>query len=584
MNSFNIINNDFCLNGKPFQILSGSIHYFRVHPDYWKDRIIKLKMMGLNTLETYVAWNLHEPKPGEFDFDGWLDLVNFIEIAGESGLKVIVRPGPYICSEWEFGGLPAWLLKDPKMSVRCNYKPYFDAVTRFFSSLFSKLAPLQISNGGPIIAMQIDNEYGAYGNDKIYLESLEKLYKENSIDVLLFTSDGANDAMMQYGTLPHILKTINFGSKTKEHLKLLRKHQPEGPLMTMEFWNGWFDHWGEKHHTRKPEEVAEELNFHLETGASVNFYMFHGGSNFGFMNGANLLDNYQPVITSYDSDAPLDETGNITPKFKAFRKVIAKYSNLPQISFPEPTQTLSVKPFELNKSANLLSSLNDITVPVSQCVPESMEYFDQSYGFILYETQIAGPIKESPLIIKELHDRAHIFVDDKLIGILEREFPEKTLSLIIPPEGIVLKILVENMGRVNYGGSLIDRKGITECVILGQQILYNWKIYSLPFDDLSCLDFGSSTSSDVPAFFRGEFQLNDPQDSFFFPHGWSKGVCWINNFNIGRYWKRGPQQTLYVPKPIFKKGLNEIIILELDKMNPNRLVGFCDKPKLNNPQ
>ena len=349
--------------------------------------------------------------------------------------------------------------------------------------------------------------------------------------------------------------------------------------MCMEFWNGWFDHWGEQHHTRKLENAIKALDEILSSGASINFYMFHGGTNFNFMNGANCEKTYNPTITSYDYDAPLNEHGDITPKFKAFQKVISKYHKLPDIPMPAITSTMSIKSFELNESVDLLSSLNVISSPIKRCKPEPMEFLDQSYGFILYKTQITGPITESLLTIRELHDRGHVFIDGKLIGILEREFSENKISLTIPAGKFVLEILVENMGRINYGNKLHDRKGITDCVILGQQNLNNWTIYPLPLDNLSVLKFNSAVSLNCPGFYRGNFHVTNPQDSFLFLKGWTKGVCWINGFNIGKYWKRGPQQTLYVPKPLFKKGENEVLLLELDSMN-DRFVEFCDKPIL----
>ncbi len=574
MSMFEIKDNAFCLDGERFRLLAGAMHYFRVHPAYWKDRMQKMQLMGLNTLETYVAWNMHEPKPEEFVFDGWMDLPHYIEIAAELGLKVIVRPGPYICSEWEFGGLPAWLLKSPGMRLRCNYAPYLDAVERFFSELLPRLAPLQISNEGPIIAMQIENEYGSYGNDKAYLGRLEEMMRAQGITVPLFTSDGATDEMLQYGTLPHILKTANFGSNAESQFKKLREYQPEGPLMCTEFWNGWFDHWGEEHHTRAPEDAAAALDEILAAGASVCFYMFHGGTNFGFMNGANHGEHYQPTITSYDDDAPLDEQGNITPKFRSFRDVISKVAEVPDTPLPSPAPTMSIPPFELAESASLFASLNGLSSPIASATPEPMERLDQNYGLIAYETRITGPRKSAPLTIRDLHDRAHVFVDGQLVGIMEREFPERTINLTIPPGGVVLKLLVENMGRINYGNHLDDRKGITDCVMLGQQILYGWTIYPLPLDDLSCLEFETGAPSDYPAFYRGCFHVASPEDSFFSPAGWSKGVCWINGFNVGRYWKRGPQQTLYVPKPLFQEGRNEIVLLELDGTDRN-VVEFC---------
>jgi len=583
MSTFEIRDNAFYLDERPFRIIAGAMHYFRVHPAYWKDRMQKMQLMGLNTLETYVAWNIHEPRPGDFLFDGWADLVLYIETAHELGLKVIVRPGPYICSEWDFGGLPAWLLKEPGMKLRCNHAPYLDAVERFFSELLPKLAPLQLSNGGAIIAMQIENEYGSYGNDKTYLARLEEMMHAQGITVPLFTSDNASDAMLQGGTLPHILKTANFGSKAAEQFAKLREYQPEGPLMCMEFWNGWFDNWGEKHHTREPEDAAKALDEILSAGASVCFYMFHGGTNFGFMNGANNHEQYQPTITSYDSDAPLNEQGNITPKFRAFRDVISKYAEVPNTPLPRPTATMSIPPFALAESAHLLTSLDALSSPIRSAVPESMEMLNQNYGFVAYETKLSGPRQSARLTIRELRDRAHIFINGEFIGIMEQEFPEKTVTISVPTAGAVLTILVENMGRSNYGSKLADRKGITDCVMLGQQILYDWTIYPLPLDDLSRLKFRADAPEGCPTFYRGTFSVDSPEDSFLLPAGWSKGVCWINGFNIGRYWKRGPQQTLYVPKPLFQQGINEVILLELDGTDLP-VIAFCSKPVLDERQ
>jgi beta-galactosidase len=579
MDTFTIDDKQFLLNNKPFRILAGAMHYFRVLPEYWENRLAKLRPMGLNTLETYVAWNLHESKPGQFDFDGRLDLVAYIQRAAEAGLKVIVRPGPYICAEWEFGGFPAWLLKDPNMKLRCLYQPYLDAVDRFFDALLPKLVPFQISHGGPIIAMQVENEYGSYGNDYAYLQYLEHSMRARGIDVLLFTSDGPTDEMLQYGTLSHIFKIVNFGSKAREGFQKLREYQPTGPLMCMEFWNGWFDHWGEQHHRRAPEDAAAALDEILSTGASVNLYMFHGGTNFGFMNGANFSTKYEPTVTSYDDDAPVNEAGDITPKYLAFRKVISQYSDLPDLPVPQNAPKMSLDPLELTEAVDLFAALDTLSCPIKRPTPEPMEMLGQNYGFILYRTQVTGPRAETPLTIREPHDRAHVFVDGQLIGILEREAPDKKLNLSIPPRGITLEILVENMGRINYGPELHDRKGITAGVLLGQQYLFNWTIFPLPLDDLSGLHFSPAASTERPAFYRGRFVVTAPHDTFLTLDGWTKGVCWINGFNLGRYWARGPQKTLYVPAPLLHKGENELIILELSRTT-HLHVWFCDQPYL----
>jgi beta-galactosidase len=580
MNSCTIDGNQFIVDGKPLSILSGAMHYFRIVPEYWEDRLRKLCAMGLNTLETYVAWNLHEPRPGDYNFDGGCDLERYINIAGELGLAVIIRPGPYICSEWDLGGLPSWLLADPGMRLRCCYGPYLEAVDRYFEELLPRLVALQVSNGGPIIAMQVENEYGSYGNDADYLLHLGETIRNSGFEGLLFTSDGPTDAMLQYGTVPGILKTVNFGSNAGEAFGKLSEYQDEGPRVCMEFWNGWFDHWGEEHHTRDPEDAAAALDEMLGLDGSVNFYMFHGGTNFGFMNGANYGDGYQPTITSYDDDAPLTEHGEITPKFHAFRNTIGRYVELPPYDPPSPVPTMSIDRFTLQESAPLLSSLKALSSPVTRATPDPMEYLGQDYGFILYETSVSGPREEALLSVRDVHDRAHVYVDDRLLGILDRESGIDGIQLAIPDGGVRLRILVENMGRINYGNLLVDRKGITDAVMLERQILYGWKIYPLPLADLSRLDFTKESGSPCPSFYRGNFAVDETVDTFFYPEGWTKGVCWINGFNIGRYWDRGPQKTLYVPGPLLKTGENEITMLELDEPDPTRSAEFRAVPIL----
>lgn len=579
MAEFRIEGNSFFLDGEEIQIISGAIHYFRVVPEYWRDRLQKLKACGFNTVETYVAWNLHEPRPGEFCFEGGLDIERFVRQAGELGLNVIVRPGPYICAEWDLGGLPPWLLKDPAMRVRCMYKPYLDAVDRFFDALLPRLVPLQCTQGGPIIAMQVENEYGSFGNDAQYLRYLKDGMQRRGVDVLLFTSDGPTDMMLQGGTLPDVLKTANFGSRTEQAFKKLREYQPVGPLMCCEFWDGWFDHWGEEHKTRSAEDAAAELDKILGMGGSVNAFMFHGGTNFGFMNGANHGAHYEPTVTSYDYDAPLNEAGDPTPKYWAFREVVSKYVPLPAMEVPQMAPKLALGKVALDQSVSLFSSLDQLSKPVTSTVPLPMEMVDQNYGFILYRTRVSGPRSEVQVVVQELRDRAQVFLDGKYMGTLERWDKEKKVFVDIPKDGATLDLLVENMGRINYGRHLLDRKGITEGVLLSYQFLFHWEIFPLPLDDLRGLSFAPGTNQEGPAFYRGEFTVEEPMDTFLALDGWTKGVCFLNGFNLGRYWERGPQRTLYVPAPLLKKGVNELIVFELHGMEAP-VVEFRDKPTL----
>ena len=566
MSSFTVAHNDFHLDGRPHRLLSGALHYFRVLPEQWGDRLIKLKAMGLNCVETYVAWNLHEPRPGEFDFRGGLDLPAFVRLAGSLGLHIIVRPGPYICAEWEFGGLPAWLLADPEMAVRCSYPPYLAAVERFFDALLPQLLPLQVGQGGPIIAMQVENEYGSYGSDQAYLRWLERALLERGVSTLLFTSDGATDFMLSHGTVPHVLKTANFGSRAASEFAKLREYQPDGPLMCMEFWCGWFDHWGEPQHLRAADDAAQALDEVLSAGASVNVFMFHGGTSFGFMNGANTdleTGAYQPTVGSYDYDAPLSEDGQPTAKFHAFRDVIAKYVDLPPLDLPLPAPRFERGPMVLAESVPLFAALDRLSSPRVTPVPRPMESLGQNYGFVLYRAQLNHPPGPTTLHLDQLHDRAQVFVNGVEVGTLERNQP-LSLPLELPPGPVTLDILVENLGRVNYGPKLLDRKGLLGLVRLGTHtVLHGWQCWPVPLDDLSLLDFASTPERAGPAFYRGSFDVEQPGDCFLsLPEG-EKGVVWLNGFNLGRYWSRGPQTALYVPAPLLKPGRNEVRVLEL---------------------
>lgn len=575
---FDIQGKEFFYDGKPVRILSGAIHYFRVVPEYWKDRLLKLKACGFNTVETYVPWNMHEPRPDEYNFEGMADIVKFIDIAHEVGLMVIVRPGPYICSEWEFGGFPSWLLADSNMRLRCFHKPYLMRVDKFFDALLPRLRPLLCTNGGPIIAMQIENEYGSYGNDKKYLDYIKKGMIDRGIDVLLFTSDGPTDGMLQSGTLDDVFMTVNFGSRPEESFAKLKEYQPDKPFVCMEYWNGWFDHWGEKHHTRDGADVADVLERMLKMGGSVNFYMFHGGTNFGFYNGANYHDKYAPTVTSYDYDSPLSECGDLTEKFYAVQEVLSKYVDIDRSIMPEPIAKKAYGKLKLTKQACLFENLDRISHPVRCICPEPMEKLGQDYGFILYRTYIQGPRNDNQLFIQDVHDRAIIFVDGEFKGVYMRDEPQK-IVLDIPKEGVQLDILVENLGRINYGPYLKDYKGITEGVRLDNQFLFDWTIYTLPLRDLSALAYKELKPNALPTFFKGYLDVDEPADTFLSMEGWGKGVVFVNGFNLGRYWNIGPTKTLYIPAPLLKQGKNEIVVFELGAIK-EPVIEFLDKPNL----
>lgn len=579
MTDFKVLNNDFMLNDKPFKILSGAMHYFRVVPEYWKDRLLKLKACGLNTVETYVAWNVHEPARGEFNFKGIADIAEFVKTAQELGLYVIVRPGPFICAEWEFGGLPGWLLNEQGVKLRCLNKPYLDRVDIFFDALFNELKPLLCTNGGPIIAMQVENEYGSYGNDKKYLEYLKQGMINRGIDVLLFTSDGPTDLMLQAGTLPGILKTANFGSSAKEALEKLREYQKEGPAMCTEYWNGWFDHWGEEHHTRDAKDSAEELDKMLQLGFSVNLYMFHGGTNFGFYNGANYQEVYAPTITSYDYDSALSEDGEMTAKYHAFKEVISKYTQIEEVELlPQPGKK-SYGKVALDEKQGLFKCLNDISSAVESSYPVPMEQIGQSLGFILYRTKVKGPRLNAEIDINEVRDRAMIFVNGKYAASIYRGEDPKKITLDFKEEENTLDILVENMGRVNYGKHIFDQKGITESVRLDYQFQFDWDIFSLPLDNIEKIKYENKSDDCEPTFYRGYFEVDEAMDTYLSTEGLGKGVVYVNGFNIGRYWSIGPQKTLYIPAPLLKKGKNEIVVFELHQIRET-VVELTDKHNL----
>lgn len=570
MATFGTQGDQFVHNGEPIRILSGAIHYFRVVPEYWEDRLLKLKACGFNTVETYVPWNGHEPRQGEFVFEGLYDIEKFVRLAGSLGLHVIVRPSPYICAEWEFGGLPAWLLAEDNMRLRCYDEAYLAHVDAYYDELLPRLKPLLCTNGGPIVALQIENEYGSYGNDKQYLNYIREAMIKRGMDVLLFTSDGPEDHMLQGGMVDGVLATVNFGSKPAESFRKLREYRADGPLMCMEFWNGWFDHWMEPHQTRPADDVASTLDEMLGEGASVNFYMFHGGTNFGFLNGANHIKTYEPTATSYDYDTLLAESGEPTAKFYAVRAVLEKYAELPPLALPAPIARRAYGQVELRREANLFDKLHALSSPVRRANPEPMEKVGQAYGYIVYSTFVTGPRAGQLLTIQDVRDRALVYANGRYVGKVER-WNAQPLSLDVPAEGLRLDILVENMGRVNYGPLLRDRKGITEGVRIDNQFLYDWTICPLPLASLTGNDIAAASDKgtdavdgdEQPAFYQGSFKVDTVADTFLRLDGWTKGNVYVNGFNLGRYWEAGPTKTLYIPGPLLREGDNELVVFEL---------------------
>lgn len=558
---------EFLLDGKPFQIVSGAIHYFRIHPDQWRDRLLRLKALGLNTVETYVPWNFHQPKPGRADFGGWRDLPAFLRLAGELGFPVIVRPSPYICAEWEFGGLPAWLLADRDLELRCADPAYLEAVDAWYDQLIPRLAPLEAQHGGPIVAVQIENEYGSYGNDTSYLAHLRDGLRSRGMTSLLFAADGASDFFLRFGSLPGTFEAGTGDGDPASGLAALKAFQPGKPALMAEYWDGWFDHWGEQHNTRDAAQMASYVDSLLATGASVNLYMACGGTNFGFTAGANTSGTtYQPTVTSYDYDSPVGEAGDLGAKFAALRPVLTKYTGVVAPA-PGPSARLAARTLTASGAVPLLDSLDALAKPVRSAQPVPMERLGQATGLIHYRTAVQGP-HSGPLSIHGLADRALVFADGSPLGVLDRNRPAGTLDLTLTKPSTRLDILVDAMGRVNYGPYLADRKGIDGWVAMStQQKLFGWEIRPLPLDDLSGLRFGSGSVAG-PAFHRFTTDITAPEDGFVALPGWEKGVVWLNGFNLGRYWKIGPQRTLYAPKPLWRKGTNSIVVLELHEPGP----------------
>ena len=615
------IKDKFYVNGKPLQILSGAIHYFRVVPEYWRDRLEKLKNMGCNTVETYIPWNFHEPKKGVFEWNGIHDFCRFIEIAQELGLYLIVRPAPYICAEWELGGLPSWLLAEPGMKLRCSYEPYLKHITEYYNELIPKLVPYQIDNGGKIILFQVENEYGYYGDDTAYLQYLADLMRKLGITVPFVTSDGPwFKDIFTAGQLEGALPTGNFGSGCEWQFKNMKKMMPENlPLMNMEFWAGWFDAWGNKKKKASKLPINKlDYDYVVKNGHNINIYMFHGGTNFGFMNGSNYYGKLTPDTTSYDYDAPLSEDGKLTKKYFAFRNIIKNRKGnaaVPDIEFSTKIESRAFGKISWNEKADLFENLELISQPLHSVCPISMEEAGQATGYILYRTKMKEDVAAKELIFKKCADRVHAFANDKKVftafdkeicseqkGHWPLTFKEGKNWKIGSESGAQLDFLVENMGRVNFGHKLEEqKKGIYEEVLINTHGHYNWDIFTLPLDETQMTELktkgkwtqagtantpGNTATApnhpENPAFFRFNFDLSLKEgvysDTYLDFAGWGKGCVFVNGFNIGRFWEIGPQKTLYIPGPLLKNGNNEIIIFETEGKRHDSIT-LCDKMK-----
>ncbi|XP_064411062.1 beta-galactosidase [Latimeria chalumnae] len=597
----------FVKDGKPFRYISGSIHYSRVPRYYWKDRLLKMYMAGLDTIQMYVPWNFHESQPKIYDFSGDRDLEHFLQLANDTGLLVVLRAGPYICGEWDMGGLPAWLLRKKSIVLRSSDQDYLAAVDQWMGELLPRIKPFLYQNGGPIITVQVENEYGSYfACDYNYLRHLEKLFRYYlGKDIILFTTDGAGKRYLKCGTVQGLYATVDFGPGGNVTAAFLtqRYAEPKGPLVNSEFYTGWLDHWGQAHSVVGKAIVAKSLNEILALGASVNMYMFEGGTNFGYWNGANTP--YAPQPTSYDYDAPLSEAGDLTDKYFAIREIIKKHKKVPLGPVPPTTPKFAYGKVEMNKLGTLSEMLNkfSFTGPVKSVYPVNFVQLNQYFGFMLYRTKLPKDCsKPTPLSspLNGVHDRAYVTVDGVPQGILERD---KSLSInITGTTGAQLDLLLENMGRVTFGRYINDFKGLVTNLTLGRDILTGWSIYSLNIDEVvkndlpsedqkSNLSKPASSNLTAPAFYVGSFVISSgipdlPQDTYILFPDWTKGQVWINGFNLGRYWPaRGPQITLFVPEHILSTSVpNNITVLELQRSPCDFgpcAVEFVDKPILN---
>lgn len=574
---FEICGDQFCKDGEPIKLISGAVHYFRNLPETWPDIFEKLRAMGCNCVETYCAWNMHEPKPGTFDFTGRLDIVRFIKEAEKAGLMVIVRPGPYICAEWEFGGLPWWIQREDGLEIRCRNEVYIRYFDRYLDELLGRVRPLLCTNGGPVILLQCENEYGYYGDDREYLSYLRDGYRRRGIDVPLFTSDGGSEDSLLDGTVEGCLPTLNFGSRVEENFKVHDQLFPNCPKVCMEMWDGWFDAWGdEKHHTTDPQVYAGVVRDMLKKG-SLNIYMFIGGTNFGFTSGANHYEKFAPDVTSYDYDALLTECGDVTEKYKAVREVIREATGKELPPIPKDREKKAYGKVALTRSAGLLSNLDALSSPIHSDVPRAMEEYGIGYGYIAYRTVLNRDYRDAKLSFESLGDRAQVLVNGKLQGIA---YLNDSLEVTVnAKKGDVLTILVENMGRANFGPKMMRKKGLPGRVLLGGKIHFSWDVYPLPMTDLSGLSFGGD-EAEAPAFYEGTFTVEEPADTFLRTDSFKKGFVVLNGFNLGRYWEVGPQKTLYVPGPLLKKGENTLLLFESDGRKGEAEVEFVDRPEL----
>lgn len=583
----------FMLDGKPFMVKAAELHYPRFPRQYWDHRIKMAKALGMNTICLYVFWNTHEPRPGEFDFTGQNDLRHFVELCEANGMYVILRPGPYVCAEWEMGGLPWWLLKDKDIELRSNDPRFLSAVDRFEDAVAAQVADKTIQRGGPIIMVQVENEFGSYGKDKEYVGNIRDMLRRHYGDVAMFQCDWSSN-FLDNG-LDDLVWTLNFGtgSDIDAQFEPLREARPEAPLMCSEFWSGWFDKWGASHETRPADEMIANIDEMLSKDISFSLYMTHGGTNWGHWAGANS-PGFAPDVTSYDYDAPINEQGSPTEKYRLLRETLGGHladgESLAEV--PVAIPTMAVPRFELTEFAPLFENL---PTPVLSDTVINMESLDQGFGSVLYRTKLPALAEGTVLTVAEPHDYAQVFVDGCLVGVLDRREGETQLRLPAVEAGLELNILVEALGRINFGRGLKDFKGITAEVTVsspdGTELtkLGDWEIYPLPDEKgfYDAMKFGALPSADdgmMPrGVYRGTFTLPDTGDSqpdtFLDFSEWGKGLVYVNGHPLGRIWQIGPQQTLYTPGCWLRAGENEVLVFDIVGPASTSVEGF-DSPEL----
>ena len=572
-NTFSITDGQFVYNGKPMQLHSGEMHYARVPAPYWRHRMKMMKAMGLNAVATYVFWNYHETEPGKWDGKtGNRNLRQFVKTAAEEGMLVILRPGPYCCAEWDFGGYPWWLSKAKGLVIRADNQPFLDSCRVYINQLASQMRDLQITKGGPIIMVQAENEFGSYvaqrkdvplESHRAYSAKIKQQLIDAGFDVPLFTSDGS--WLFKGGTIEGALPTANGENDIEKLKKVVNEYNGgKGPYMVAEFYPGWLSHWAEPFPQVSTESIVKQTAKYLENGVSFNYYMVHGGTNFGFTSGANYTTatNLQPDLTSYDYDAPISEAGWNTPKYDALRALMIKNVKYNVPAVPQRIPVIAIPNIKLSKSVDVLNLLTKGKA-VENDTPLTFEDLNQGHGYVLYRRHFNQPISGT-MKIAGLADYALVYVNGQKVGELDRVSDVDSIEINMPFNG-VLDILVENMGRINYGARIPQSiKGINGPVVIdGNEITSNWQMYKLPMNEAPDVNaLPTANNKGLPTLYSGTFNLDTTGDTFLNMETWGKGIVFINGFNLGRYWKRGPQQTLYLPGCFLKKGENKIVVFE----------------------